>query len=272
MRFLVVGDIHGDIAAIELAFKLALKHSVDKILQVGDFGYFPRIPSYRRFLRVCSRLAQTTGISIIFIDGNHEDHYALPHNVVVSSFHEVLPGVFWASRGLHFVFEATHFVFLGGAYSIDSNSRVVGATVFPDLECIRYKDIASTLSASTCDILICHDAPTTIDFHLKHLYSAGEANRRILDSIISTLTPKVVLHGHYHMYHDTTVGASRIIGLGFDRKILDLFGLLLIQDNTILFTKLDIADEFDLISNCLERRLFVSCGIPDDLAGLDAPL
>jgi len=272
MKILVVGDIHGDIAAIELAFKLACLQSVDRILQVGDFGYFPRIPAFRRFLRVCSRLAQETGIPVVFIDGNHEDHYMLPHRADVLSFHELLPSLFWAARGFHFIFEKLHFVFLGGAYSIDAISRVLGATVFPGLECIGYKDIMHTLCAPRCDVLVCHDAPTSIDFNLKHLYSAGEANRATLDNVAAAIQPRLILHGHYHMYHDTLVGTTRVVGLGCELNVLDLFGLLSLAGSDFIFSKLAISDNSELVDSYLARKLSVAYSIPEDLAGLDVPL
>lgn len=270
MRILVVGDIHGNIAAVELAYDMAALMHVDAILQVGDFGCFPQIPSFRRFLRVASRLASEKSLPLFFVDGNHEDHFYLPHQGTCAALHTVLPGIFWLPRGFHWEWSGVSFASLGGAHSIDRITRVIGATVFPNIECIQPSDVFSCV-ASSADVLVCHDAPTEIDFALKYEYPDGIRNREAISQVIDTIHPRIVLHGHYHRYHDTVYAESRVIGLACEKSIVDLFGLLTCADSTVTFEKVDITDNAGVITKFLDRNFAIAYTIPEDIKGLDAP-
>ena len=47
------------------------------IIQVGDFGYFPDHPDGPRFLTAVDTACAVNGVELWFIDGNHDDHFAL---------------------------------------------------------------------------------------------------------------------------------------------------------------------------------------------------
>lgn len=51
MRVLIVGDLHCNTAAASNAFEFAGAVGADVILQVGDFGFWPRTEPGRKFLR-----------------------------------------------------------------------------------------------------------------------------------------------------------------------------------------------------------------------------
>ena len=68
MRHLICGDIHGDMFNLNDIFNLAKKHNCQKIINVGDFGFFPNIERCRQFLDFCSFLISDFGIQFSFVD------------------------------------------------------------------------------------------------------------------------------------------------------------------------------------------------------------
>ncbi len=74
---LVAGDTHGNWRWTCHLAALAVANECELIVQVGDFGYFPRMAGGDRFLDEVDAALATHGIGMWFIDGNHDDHSAL---------------------------------------------------------------------------------------------------------------------------------------------------------------------------------------------------
>src|SRR5690606_41506311 len=115
MIVLFMGDTHGNGFAVEKAYDFAAEVEAEVIVQVGDFGWWPRQGIGRRFLRRASQLASETGIPLHWVDGNHEDHSELPRSYLLPGtewlqagpeagddpgcFHRDYPGLIWHPRG-----------------------------------------------------------------------------------------------------------------------------------------------------------------------------
>lgn len=73
MRILLVGDLHANTGAAFQALDHAAEVGADLVLQVGDYGWWPRDPGGQKFiLKVEKRLAEH-GLDLWWIDGNHSD-------------------------------------------------------------------------------------------------------------------------------------------------------------------------------------------------------
>ena len=109
MKVLVLGDVHGwwkDMMTVIGNVK------PDLVLQVGDFGYFPRHAGYN------PRGQVESPVPIHWCDGNHEDHESLValRNGGERRAHEVAPNVFWQDRGSTILLPDGRVVlFIGGA-------------------------------------------------------------------------------------------------------------------------------------------------------------
>lgn len=206
--YLVAGDIHGSQWNIKDLFDLAKETDCTKILSVGDFGYFPNLPEVVGYLNLCSALVQDTGIELAFVDGNHENHERL--NQFSGDSRIVWPGIEWLYRGK--IFE--NICSMGGAYSIDKQYRTQGVDWFPG-ERICMNDYYSILGKS-CEILLSHDCPLGLPFGFKDEFET-KANRNILREIVLEMKPRIIIHGHFHKFHNTFFdfgyGKVRVIGL-----------------------------------------------------------
>lgn len=138
MSTLIVGDMHGDKKNAISIFEVAIKNDCNKIICVGDFGYFPNLPECVEFLEFVSSEAINKGIHFSFVDGNHENHHSL--NTFSGNTRMVYPGIEWNFRGKQWEDSGLTFISMGGAYSIDKEHRTMGVDWFPE-ERIKVKDV-----------------------------------------------------------------------------------------------------------------------------------
>jgi len=205
---IVTGDIHGDWSALN---KL-INHKKPKIvLQTGDFGYFPRLIEIRQHgiisliernkvndplllkQRKYPKLPQ--GSKLYFCDGNHEDHESLG----LATSNEVYPNVFHMKRGSTITLPDGRIVlFMGGAESLDKDSRIQGRDWFPEEE-IKDSDIRNLDLNRKIDIVISHTCPMEFD-----VYDFGgkerDSSRLALSYILEIFRPSLWYFGHWHIY------------------------------------------------------------------------
>lgn len=206
-RILCAGDVHGENCNIASLFQLASKRNCDRVHVLGDLGYFPNL--YPNFLSYCSELVSNYSIPLSFTDGNHEDHFFL-NSLPETEDRFVSEGVEWFWRGK--IFE--NILNVGGAHSIDKNSRTMGIDWFPE-EKISTKDLYNCSDKSAMCIFS-HDAPIEVNF-LPNDNEHTNSNRKMLSSIVNSVRPKILIHGHYHRFYDAPIlmdyGVCRVIGL-----------------------------------------------------------
>ena len=127
-RVLLVGDSHGDAPFLCERLSTAKEVGCDLVFQLGDFGY----AFVDSFLKSVSHRAVQTGIPLLFIDGNHDNHPWLRQRVDADNgadapFVEIAPEVFYVPRGSIWTWKQMTFLALGGAYSIDRAGRYLAA-------------------------------------------------------------------------------------------------------------------------------------------------
>lgn len=228
MRVMVLGDTHGDSKwAVEVT-RTAASLGVERILQVGDFGYWPRlmldpICSHAEFyLGEIAWACDEYGLAEwIVLDGNHDDHQSL-RELDVSPDDDGLQRlgrtVRYAPRGSSFTLDGVVFGTLGGAASIDAYLLEAGVDLggaepyergrnwFPDIEGPTQAEVNRL--PGKVDVLLTHEAPMEID--LRHLdgfpgiYISPEIQvktdypRHVVSVALYRTKPKVLVHGHWH--------------------------------------------------------------------------
>lgn len=225
MRVLVAGDVHGDANHALFLFDKAKRFDCDVIVQCGDFGFWPRWRDGKFFLEYVSRKSEEFGIPFFWIDGNHEDHDALDDLVPMDcrSGVQILPGLTYLPRGTVWEWDGVTFGAMGGAYSIDKGWRDPGYDWFPQ-EVIQEHDIERAQEAGPVDVMFTHDSPLGVNMatHLGRPIapSMGSlANREMLQRVIETWTPKVLVHGHWHVQYTDRVDGTKVIGLAHNSKM-----------------------------------------------------
>ncbi len=202
----IVGDTHGEWNLLNTFIN---KKRPDLILQVGDFGYWPQFNnsyelgkhSYGMDGRVIKKHKwyqcgiKNKSTRILFCDGNHEDHWALK----TLKNPEVCPSVFYQARGTVVVLEdGRNVLFLGGADSIDKDTRTIGVDWFPD-EVITNADIYN-LPDTRIDIVISHTCPE--EFIPELGYSFGKCKDpscKALSYVLYKCKPSLWYFGHWHI-------------------------------------------------------------------------
>lgn len=152
MRLIVIGDIHGELHALN---QLLLNLPDDAIIiQCGDFGIWPSVvQSYGDPPKIAR--------PIYFIDGNHEyfpwlTKYGIPT--------EIWPNLTYVPRGTVLELAGKRVGFLGGGDSFDKDFRTPGMDWFPE-ETIKSHE-AGKLVGKDLDVLITHSPPSSAKYAL----------------------------------------------------------------------------------------------------------
>lgn len=197
-----LGDIHGDAAV--------LHHHMDKfdkndvIIQVGDWGFYPRIIEDQKRL-----FPDGYPCPVYVIDGNHENFNFLFDQVENDGLWEFIDNMFYVPRGTVMEIDDYLIGFLGGACSVDIAWRKPVGKWYAQ-ETITENDLQTLISnvdGRELDVLVTHAAPAkTIQRHFKPLnynwwglpknwvdYSSKRVERAI-----DILNPKQVVCGHMH--------------------------------------------------------------------------
>lgn len=221
-KAVIAGDWHGNYSWVKnKAVYMCQRFGTDTIIQLGDFGF---IPGTSEFTKLNNLLAKK-GITVFFVDGNHEpfDTYR-DHPVTEDGFQQLGTHIIRIMRGTVFNLGGTHCLGLGGAGSIDRQYRIAGKDWFPD-EYITGVDVeAAVANALTLqqqghrvDFMFTHDAPAGVNTPLGRLgykpdprvEAACAMNRILLGSVVNDVAPRALFHGHYHTEYVSIYSAHR---------------------------------------------------------------
>ena len=235
-KYLFLGDTHNDLDFAESAAKLA-RESDAEVIQLGDWGYI--WPDNSQLDDLSSMLVGL-GVTMRFIDGNHDVHPALKKlcGRVRAKAVTIAPNVIYQPRGsVHEDSDGTRFLFLGGAPSIDRASRKPGFSWWPE-EIITDAQSKLALSAKGPIHVICtHDAPAyPPDFAAKGTpgYIRDQLrSMKIVDALIKKHRPLKLLHGHWHVKYEFRHAKGTLV-TGLDCNQLDHTYL---DDSTLLWSR-----------------------------------
>jgi hypothetical protein len=215
--FGLIGDAHGNLGFATGMLDAFRDRDVELAVVLGDFGFLWLPEEYgtddlQKLDSHLERNAQT----LLFVDGNHEDHLALARYPIASD------GIRWlASRIGHLprgyrsrLKDGSVIAALGGAHSVDFEYRVLNESWWLE-ESITDDDLA-VLGTKPVDILLAHDAPKfvpALDEYLNR--NAGgwsqvalfyaEMGRRKFHQGFMQVQPTIQFSGHYHHAIDETV-------------------------------------------------------------------
>lgn len=218
-RIVIAGDWHGNISWMRRALEAVRDAGHKLIIHVGDlqvlwpydiggpltpeqYALMPNAGDYYEFTWELGSLLEKYGITLLFVDGNHDNHPALRalpldgHGFgVISDRLKYLP------RGHRFTMAGVRFGALGGAYSINRDRLTLGASWWPE-ETVERADVAA-LGAGALDVLITHDVPAGITlakaFELPAAVERDSYMSRILlREAVRNTGPSLVFSGHWH--------------------------------------------------------------------------
>jgi len=210
---IVAGDIHGMWRYLNT---LINKKKPKYILQVGDFGWWPRqhVKSrkprihhgmkYRPFDQYGLKVGKT---EVFWCPGNHEDWEELELRKAIPS--EIMPNVFYMRRGSTIqLADGRIILFMGGALSIDRNSRTAGIDWFPQ-EIIPYSEIYKLEhnEVDKVDIVVSHTCPLEFEPKLRDKipyngweYKFEDPSQQVLSTILDMYKPSLWYFGHFHIH------------------------------------------------------------------------
>lgn len=236
-RILMVGDLHANTGVAFQAIDRAAELDADVILQVGDFGFWPRQQSGRSFLtKVEARLARRD-LELWWIDGNHEDFDRLDARPISPDGRRKISRHIWhLPRGFRWQWGVSTWVAAGGAISVDQYGRAKGLSWFPE-EALTDEQADDVIAAGPAQVLVSHDAPLGVpylwaryrqdqpawkrgSFWPTGLVMASDEHQARIHRIVEGIQADRVFHGHHHVRYTGDLQAAhgrvRIEGLSDD--------------------------------------------------------
>lgn len=202
-RIAIAGDWHGDIAWACQAIWHAHEHGADTLIHLGDFGYQFK----PHFLIRLNEILATCGMSLLFVDGNHDDHEWLATLRVHRTGLRPLGDWIWhVPRGFRWKWHGLRFVGVGGAHSVDGMWRRQGGLMWQPAERITDEQAAEVMRGGVADVMFSHDCPSGVDIpglnprdfpHFEIL--RAQEHRLLLRQIVDVVKPQAIWHGHYHV-------------------------------------------------------------------------
>lgn len=245
-KIMVLGDTHGNTDQALLAVQTAGAMNIDTIVQCGDFGLWDHFKKGVDFLDEVNRELMDNGITLIWVDGNHENFDRLewycannPKNQWGQVF--IRSNILYSPRGCKWKLDDKMFMSVGGAVSVDKDWRQKQQgkrriqwwpqeqLTDDELDLIIQRHEASPGSV---DFLFTHDCPTNAPFRgrLKN-DDESQIHRQRMDRLGKVIKPAMWFHGHMHTKYDgydfpeyestTTVYGLECDGMRWNWGILD---------------------------------------------------
>lgn len=202
---LIAGDWHGNTSWAVKVLSAAARTGHDTIIHVGDLKVLwpeddgPRGPL---FDRAVDRMLKKNGQTLIFIDGNHDNHTALralPVNA--GGFGVLTENMLYAPRGHRWTMGGRRFGGLGGAVSIDKARLSYGWDWWPEEE-VTAADVGK-LGCGRLDVLVTHEVPegtgVRSNMNVSFLLELqSKASRLLIADAVRNTDPALVFSGHWH--------------------------------------------------------------------------
>lgn len=210
-RIFLTGDTHGDIDHVKLYRKNFIEGQKltknDYVIVLGDFGtvwYSNESNKNQKMIDFYNSKKWTT----LFIDGNHENFDELYKYPIETwnggKIHRISDSIIHLMRGQVFNIDNKKFFTMGGASSIDKESRSLGISWWPQElpSYAEYEEALDNLEKSNYNV----------DYVLTHCCSSHIQNKllgntsiihddlnKFFDNVENDLKFKHWYFGHYHM-------------------------------------------------------------------------
>lgn len=207
-RIAFAGDWHGNANWANGVITSLAARGVDVVVHVGDFGIWPGGQG-REYLASVDKVAARSGIDVLFIDGNHDDHHQIAEAPRAEGLGRFGEHIWHIPRGTRWVWGEVRFGGLGGAVSVDRDGRTPGVSWWPE-ESITVADEQAFQSGGQVDVAVTHDCPSgvairgvTFEQGVRawgyRAIVASEEHRKVLAAALDPTRPAVIVHGHYHV-------------------------------------------------------------------------
>lgn len=234
-RILVLGDTHGNWCWTVAVIEHAAANGVDTIVQAGDFGHWIPGSGTKFFLEKIHKALVEFGITLYWVDGNHECHPDIQERLNGSreaqALYKKYPRIIHLPRGFRWEWWGQTWMALGGAASVDRLQRKAGHDWFVG-ELLTTEDVEYASRPGDVDIIVSHDAPYGVDipgigigipntdsgFPYACLIESGE-HRRLVRDVVDAVRPSYIFHGHYHLRYQAFYelpGGGRVLVNGLD--------------------------------------------------------
>lgn len=211
-EIIVAGDWHGSLWQAQRVIEYAQAKGVKVIIVLGDFGVWHGEPG-GRFLKGLNLALEAAGITLLFVDGNHENFDVLYSYELEPEGHRVLRSNIWhLPRGLRWEWNGLNFAALGGAHSVDRDSRRESVDWWPQ-EWVTDQEIEDFIKGGPADVVFMHDSPAgapnsvtdsparqrdAVKWFGQHNIDLATNHRLRLAEAITAVSPGLIMHGHYH--------------------------------------------------------------------------
>lgn len=224
----IAGDVHANLPWLRRLARSATTAGARTILQVGDLGVLWPGRDKGRFDAKLDRYLRGFGLELIFIDGNHDNHYDLRKlNVEADGLARIRESIKYLPRGGRITLQGMNIGGLGGAFSVDYEWRKPGVSWWPHMEEVEVADVEKIIAGGALDVLLTHDVPAGVqvesNFELPdETLAKAQTSRDLLQRAVEAIRPSNVFSGHWHQ---RIVGAvDHADGLRTRVDVLDMDG------------------------------------------------
>lgn len=205
----IISDIHGDVNTfLKLMSKKPLQEK--EVVLLGDVGYgFPDF-DVERFN---DYLLRNPRIRFYIIQGNHDNAECMGVPIANVRYITTKTGSI-----VHYI-DGNSVIMIPGASSYDKNLRVPGVSWWENEQLSEEQLAESIKLATSCDIILSHDAPLQQYFMFFPETKPSRTNRALdmlLMELIRTQKKTLWLHGHLHENYIDIFDVLTIQGIAED--------------------------------------------------------
>lgn len=198
----ITGDTHGniDFDKLKYYFENVYHSKKDYLIILGDAGIVWSSDNE------INKNYESLNITIIYIDGNHENFDLLKTYPIVdfngAKTHKIADNIYHILRGEIMNLNGCLFLCIGGAKSVDRHLRIEHVSYWED-ENIAEDDYNNALKNlkrynNTVDFVLTHCAPTSVLRNMFYNFKPDN-NTKILDQIKDQINFNYWYFGHYHV-------------------------------------------------------------------------
>ena len=207
MRFVVLGDTHGNTNAALQAVDWTRDRGMKIIVQVGDFGLWDHKKDGVKFLDTLNERLRLRGVKMHVVGGNHEnwdrwEWYVANNPKDYHGFTYLRSHIRIAPKVHTWGWNGKKCLMVGGAVSIDKQWRKAGESWWAN-EVLTWDEVEAAKAVGPVDYLFTHDCSNRTPWRdrLKPDLDSMTHRQRI-DDILKATTPKFHFHGHMHTKYD----------------------------------------------------------------------